>query len=175
MLDDPDFTDGDPYHDAHYQFAFGTIPDVVFGPDGAVFVKRLLSPQGQYIVSQLWGVMNERILAQPGDFEVRQRTMPDGGVQTVFRMPEVATSPEAHFVGFHIPPKVAAAIVAEDLPRLDLGAGDLRIVFLQEAEFGLTEVGEAEGRGVHRVLGDGPEPTWDGMWQVMRSLESGEL
>lgn len=174
MLDDPDFLSGDPYHEAHHQFAFTTIPDIVFGADGAVFVKRVLSDKGQYVLGQLWGVMNERILARAGDFEVRQRTTPSRCVQTVFQMPEVAAPMEAYFVGIHLDARAAAAIIGEELPRFDLNAGDLRLVHLVEAQFGLTEISEAEGRGVHRRLGDGPDPTWDGMWQVMDGLDAGE-
>ena len=51
----------------------------------------------------------------------------------------------------------------------------VRLLYLQEADFGLTRIVESEGRGGYLDLGEGPDPSWDGMWQIMDSVSRGHL
>lgn len=164
----------DPYHRAHYRYAYDTFPDLVFGVDGLRFVRQILSENGQYVLSQLWGVMNVKILAERSAFEVRQRTTESGDVQVVFNLPTVGSPLEAHFIGVHVPGDLLAAS-RDDHASAGSHEGSVRVLYLQEGSHGLTRVVESEGRGGYLDQGDGPDPSWSGMWQVMDGLVTGRF
>ena len=46
----------------------------------------------------------------------------------------------------------------------------VRLIFLEESDFGLTMIGESSGPGMHTNLGYGPEPSREAMWDVMNSV-----
>lgn len=174
MSDDADLTDV-PYHRAHYRYTYDTIPDLVFATDPSRFLQQIFSEDGQYILGQLWGVMNVKILAERSAFEVRQRITPAGDRQAIVSLPAVGSPIEAHFMGLHVPCSMADLIDGTSTPQPETPLPLVRLLYLQEADFGLTRIVESEGRGGYLDLGEGPDPSWDGMWQIMDSVSRGHL
>lgn len=162
----PDLALDDPRHMAHYRFAFGVVPEHLFGPKASEFLKFFLEGDGKAVLGWLWFSRNSEIDIEDDAFEVEQRITVTGDSQFVVNMPEASPEKlEAHFFGIHVPQSVATSIMS--------GSSDLRgvrLIFLEESFLGFTMIGECTGPGSHENLGSGPEPTGEGMWQVMHEI-----
>ena len=153
----------DPYHMAHYRFAFVVIPTWLFGSKGADFVRGLLQGNGRPIFGGLWFAVNSEFDIEQDAFVIDERHTTSGDAQFVVNMPRpTGRSHEAQFLGIHVPRSVIDSLDTEEF-----SIDGIRLIFLESSVFGLTVVGESRGAGNHFNLGGGPEPTRDGMWLVM--------
>jgi hypothetical protein len=153
----------DARHMAHYRFAFGVVPENVFGDRGAEFLEFFVAEQGKMVLTALWRLLNPDLMIEPDTFTVKGRTTVEGHQQFVVNMPPVTPEMlEAHFFGIHLPREVVSTLTSSEV---DLSG--VRLLFLEESLFGSTVIGESRGPGSHLNLGSGPDATWDGMWQVM--------
>lgn len=156
----------DPYHMAHYRFAFVVVPMWLFGSNSPDLVRMLLGGTGRAMLGALWFSTNAEFDLEQEAFVFEEKHAEGGDIHFVVNMPATTGSPnEAHFLGIGIPRAV--------IESLESGGGDttgVRLIYLESSIFGLTIVGESQGPGNHLNLGGGPDPTRDGMWQVMTEV-----
>lgn len=158
----------DPYHMAHYRFAFIVVPMWLFGEDSADFIRMLVTHNGRAAFGALWFSINSQFDIDQDAFEVEARRSINSDWYFVVNMPRPTGSPnEALFFGIFVPKRVVDCLEDDSVDT-----SGVRLIYLESSMLGLTVVGESRGPGDHLNLGSGPEPSRTDMWVVMEAVFS---
>lgn len=162
------------YRFAHYKFAFIELPSILFGDEAPVFVKYLCFEDGQDLFDSFWNQRVPDFRLAPGTIRVENQYSTNNDLHCLVSLPPVNSEGLfAHCLGIHIPEALIEKLFSdvdhfEELNREELGG--IRLLFLENAKFDYSIIGESKGPGTHSNLGSGPIPSLENMSLVMQTF-----